>query len=291
MMRTSGCLVRTERGVAGKTTDGRPTSALHDRLSFGERSVPSAPEAASVEGFFFKLGQKVGASTRKGRWIWSSLAGSEAEALAAEYRAGCDLARAFDRRTAFDEDSRSREFLEKISGRLADRLTNKRRRWRVVPTRADEPGAFALPGGFLYVTRPLLDLCRFDEDEVACVVGHEMGHVVQGHAMERITSQLLTSAATRATRIPGGLLTQWALGAGVNLFHSAYSRERELEADEFGARLAAAAGYDPRGSIRALERLRQLEADGALPLAEYFASHPPLAVRIERLRGLIRVKG
>jgi predicted Zn-dependent protease len=57
-----------------------------------------------------------------------------------------------------------------------------------VPTQADEPGAFALPGGFLYVTRPLLEICGFDEDEVACVVGHEMGHVVRGHAMERITS-------------------------------------------------------------------------------------------------------
>jgi Zn-dependent protease with chaperone function len=160
----------------------------------------------------------------------------------------------------------------------------------VLPTQAEQAGAFALPGGFLYVTRPLLEMCRFDEDEVACVVGHEMGHVVHGHAMERITSQLLSSAATRAARIPRGLLTQWIMGTGINLFHSVYSQDRELEADEFGARLAAAAGYDPRGAIRALERLREAEAQGGLPLAEYFSSHPPLDVRIERLRGLIRVK-
>jgi Zn-dependent protease with chaperone function len=243
-----------------------------------------------VEDFFFKLGRKAGAGMRKGRWIWASLTAGEAEALEAEYQAGCDLARAYDRRTRFDDDSRSCDFLAGIGARLSERLTNKQRRWRVLPTQAEQAGAFALPGGFLYVTRPLLEMCRFDEDEVACVVGHEMGHVVHGHAMERITSQLLTSAATRAARIPRGLLTQWIMGTGINLFHSVYSQDRELEADEFGARLAAAAGYDPRGAIRALERLREAEAQGGLPLAEYFSSHPPLDVRIERLRGLIRVK-
>lgn len=241
-----------------------------------------------MEDFFFKLGRKAGAGMRKGKWILASLTAGEAEALEAEYQAGCDLARAFDRRSPFDDDSRSRDLLAGIRARLCERLTNKQRQWRVVVTQAEEAGAFALPGGFLYVTRPLLEMCRFDEDEVACVVGHEMGHVVHGHAMERVTSQFLTSAVTRAARIPGGLLTQWILGTGINLFHSAYSQERELEADEFGARLAAAAGYDPRGAIRALERLRDAEVRDGLPLAEYFSSHPPIDVRIEGLRELIR---
>jgi predicted Zn-dependent protease len=269
--------------IAGPVSE---TPSLHARLPLpsDERTVSGAPEAAVVGDFFFDLGRRAGAGLRKGRWIWASLAGSEAEALDAEYRAGCDLARAFDRGVRFDDDRRSNELLASISGRLTDRLTNTQRRWRVVPTRTDEAGAFALPGGFVYVTRSLLELCRFDEDEVACVVGHEMGHVVRGHAMERITSQLLTTAATRAARIPGGLLSQWILGAGVHLFHSAYSQDRELEADEFGARLASAAGYDPCGAIRVLERLQHLDVDGGLPLAEYFSSHPPLEVRVQRLR-------
>jgi len=240
-----------------------------------------------VEDFFFKLGRKAGASARKGRWIWSSLAGTEAEALEAEYRAGRDLARDFDRETPFEEDLRSRELLAEITERLGRRLTNKQRRWRIAPIRTNEPGAFALPGGFVYVTRPLLEFCDFDADEIACVVGHEMAHVIHGHAMERITNQFLTSAATRVARLPGGLLSQGILTAGAKLLHSAYSRDQELDADEFGARLAAAAGYDPRGAIRAFERLQGLETDGAPPLAQYFSSHPPLAVRIEKLRGLV----
>jgi Zn-dependent protease with chaperone function len=243
-----------------------------------------------VEDFFFKLGRKLGAGTRKGRWIWHSLAGSERQALEAEYQAGCDLARAFDRGAAVDDDPRGHELLARTSKRLTDRLTNKQRRWRVVPIQSGEPGAFALPGGFVYLTRPLLELCDFDEDEIACIVGHEMGHVVHGHAMERITNQLFTSAAARAARIPGGLLTQWIVSTGMNLLHSAYSQDQEFDADEFGARLAAAAGYDPRAAIRAFERLQGLDTEGELPLAQYFSSHPPLAERIDRLRGLIRVR-
>ncbi len=244
-----------------------------------------------AEDLFFKLGRKAGKQLRKGQWIWSSLTGSEEDALAAEYQAGLDLAKTFEAQTSIDEDAQSRELLDAVRERLAGRLTNKQRRWQIKPTLTDAPGAFALPGGFLYVTRPLLEMCRYDEAEVACVVGHEMAHVVKGHAMERITNQLLANAATRAARIPAGLLSQWIVQMGTNLLFSAYSQDQELDADEFGARLAAAAGYDPRGAIRALSRLQHLERDEGLPLAEYFASHPPLTLRIETLSKLIRVKG
>ena len=243
-----------------------------------------------MEDFFFKLGRKAGAGARKGRWIWASLTGSESEALEAEYQAGCDMARAFDGTARFDDDPQRLEFLAQITRRLSDRLINKQRRWRVALIQADEPGAFALPGGFVYVTRPLLELCHFDEDEIACVVGHEMGHVAHGHAMRRITNRLLASAATQAARIPSGLLSRWILDTGMRLLEDAYSRDQELDADEFGARLAAAAGYDPRAAIRAFERMQRLEADAGLPSAGYFTSHPPFSERVATLRGLIRVR-
>ncbi|MBW2275669.1 MAG: M48 family metallopeptidase [Deltaproteobacteria bacterium] len=243
-----------------------------------------------MDDFFYKLGQKAGGSLRKGRWVWSSLTGSEAEALAAEYQAGCDLARALDAESRFDEDPECAELVAGISERLTRRLNNKQRRWRVVVTSSDEPNALALPGGFIYVSRGLLELCRHNADEIACVVGHEMGHVVHGHAMERLTNEVLGSAAAKALRAPGGVLAQWILDTGVKLLGRAYSRGRELQADEFGARLAAAAGYDPRGAIRAFERLRALQPDDEHPLAEYFATHPPLEERTAKLRALIRVR-
>jgi len=243
-----------------------------------------------VEDFFFKLGRKAGTKLRKGRWLWASLTGGEAEALEAEYVAGCDLALAFDRENPPVEEPRTSALLASISTRLCGRLTNKERHWRVVAMQGHAPGAFALPGGFIYVSSALIELCRFDQDEIACVVGHEMGHVVRGHAMERITRQLFANTATRAVRIPSAVLSRWVVSAGWSLLSSAYSQDQELDADEFGARLAAAAGYDPRGAIRALSRFAQLDARDGGPMARYFASHPPVAVRIEKLTGLIRVK-
>jgi predicted Zn-dependent protease len=243
-----------------------------------------------LDDFFYKLGQKAGSSLRTGRWVWSSLTGSEEEALAAEYQAGCDLARAFDAQSRFDEDPEVTALLARISERLTQRLTNKERRWRVVATLSEEPNALALPGGFIYVSRGLIELCRRDADEIACVVGHEMGHVVNGHAMERLTNEVLGSAAAKTVRAPGGVLARWILDTGVKLLGRAYSRDRELEADEFGARLAAAAGYDARGAIRAFERLQALQAGDEHPLAEYFSTHPPLEERASKLRGLIRVR-
>jgi predicted Zn-dependent protease len=244
-----------------------------------------------MEDFFYKLGRRTGRNLRKGYWLWSSVAGSEEQALAAEYDAGCDLARSYDRQTCFDDSRRSTALLEEVGERLSAKLKKKQRRWRILPILDDSPGAFALPGGFLYVTRSLLELCGHDEDEIACVIGHEMGHVVRGHAIERVANQVLSDSALRIARIPSGLLSQWILSAGANLLSSAYTRDQELEADEFGARLAAAAGYDPRGAIRALSRLQSSETKRGVPLAAYFASHPPLSIRIEQLRRLIRVRG
>ncbi len=242
-----------------------------------------------MDDLFYQLGRKAGRKLRAGRWVWSSLAGSEQEALEAEYRAGCDVAQSFDRECDLEKDTESARFVARISERLAQRLNNKQRRWRVLVTQSSEANALALPGGFIYVSRGLLDLCQHDEDEIACVVAHEMGHVVKGHAMERITNEFLTAAAANAVRPAGGLLAQWVLGTGVKLLGRAYSRDREFEADEFGARLAAAARYDPRGAIRAFERLRRLESESHIPLSQYYSTHPQLEERAARLRGLIRV--
>lgn len=240
--------------------------------------------------FFFEAGRAAGKGLRKARWIWKSLAGSGSEALEAEYQVGCDLARALEQGIEWDEDPSATDLLAEISTRLTGRLTNKQRRWQVRLMRSDEPGAFALPGGFLYVARPLVELCGNDPDEIAWVVGHEMGHVVEGHAMERITNEIVVSGVKRAARISPNALSRWILFAGANLMRSTYSQDQEMSADEFGARLAHAVGYDPRAGIRALERLRPLEAGEGSELPSYFASHPPLGRRIAAMKRRIRAR-
>ena len=213
----------------------------------------------------------------------NSLSGPSPEAIASEYAAGRDLARSFESTVSLDEDPQTVAWIEGVAEKLAARLANQERRWRIVTIRDPEPGAFALPGGFLYVTSGLLEICARDENEIAWVVGHEMGHVVRGHAAARLASQILGSVTTRVAVGPPGALGQWILATGVRALTRAYSRNQELEVDEFGAKLAAAAGFDAEAALRVCSRLERFEQQSAQPLAEYFASHPPLALRAERL--------
>jgi Zn-dependent protease with chaperone function len=134
--------------------------------------------------------------------------------------------------------------------------------------------AFALPGGFVFVTEPLLDLCGADRDEIAFFLGHELGHILRGHARDKLTASTFLNAV--GSRLPGaGTMLRQILNKG-------YSRELELEADREGVRLAGAAGFDPQAAIRALNRLAQISADHAGAL-EYFSSHPPISERIRQV--------
>ena len=124
-----------------------------------------------------------------------------------------------------------------------------------------EPNAFALPGGHIFVSRGLLALAN-DEDELACVIGHEIGHVVKRH-----------SAASQGTASSQFPLLDPMLRAGRM---AAYSRDLERSADHDGQILCSAAGYDPRGLARFLESLMNYEKlqIGGFRQASYFDSHP-----------------
>ncbi len=211
------------------------------------------------------------------------MSGPTSETIAAEYDSGRDLARDFDAGVSLDDDPQNAALVARVSERLTARLKNKQRRWRVVTIRDPEPGAFALPGGFIYLTSGLLELCSRDESEIAWVLGHEMGHVVHGDAAARTAGEMLGGAAARAVVGPTGALGQWVMATGIRAVARAYSRDQELGADEFGAKLASAAGFDAEAAFRVCSRLERFEARSEQPLAEYFASHPPLAVRAEKL--------
>ena len=163
---------------------------------------------------------------------------------------------------------------------LTDCLLNKNRRFTVTLIHNGPPNAFALPGGFLFVEQSLLELCDWNPDEAAFVVAHEVGHVVEGHAIQRLVSDRVIGQAIG--RLPIGGMPGMLLRQAAALFvTTAYSREQEFSADHFAARLTSAAGFDPAGGARLLGRLQTLERQQeAIPLADYFASHPPLVDRI-----------
>jgi predicted Zn-dependent protease len=178
--------------------------------------------------------------------------------------------------------------LNKVGRHLATCVANKLRTFSFEVIKGPEPNAFALPGGVIFVTRSLLELCDWNQDELAFILGHEMGHVIRGHAMDRIITNSAIAVGSRATPIRG-LLASWLGRVGMKFLESAYSQDLELEADTLGARLVAVAGYDPHAPMQLLSRLSELSQPAKqFSLGNYFSSHPAFDLRIHNVDRLLR---
>lgn len=243
-----------------------------------------------MPGFLYNAGKKSGPLLRKGQWVWRSLTGSEAEAIEAEHKVGKDVVAALtnaEEGMTVDADPQGpaidqRDFVQQMGAALAARVMNKHYVFTFAISEGGEPNAFALPGGFIFISRSLLEMCRWDRDEIAFVLAHEIGHVVKGHAIERMMNTGLINAASRALPAAGAVVA-WVKRVGIKALHSAYSQDNEFEADAFGLKLVSATGLDPQGAVRMLERLQAISSDPQ-GLGEYFATHPPTADRIMAIR-------
>ena len=233
---------------------------------------------------FYRFGRMAGVQFRKAKWIWQSVAGSEADAIQAEYGVGRDMAAVMLGETPCDPDHATQTLLDEVGGQLTPAVRNRLHRFQVTSVTADRPSAFALPGGFIFVSRSLLDLCDRDKDEVAFILAHEMAHVIRRHAIDRLLKQKVVSAAALAS--PGrGALASWIRQVGIQWLERAYSQDDEFEADELGLRLMRAAGFDPAGATRVLQRLGELDGGrDPLGLDSYLSTHPPVEERVLRLR-------
>ncbi|MFC1636624.1 M48 family metallopeptidase [Planctomycetota bacterium] len=238
-------------------------------------------------GLFYNLGKKVGPKVRKAKWMWLSATGSKADTIAVEYEVGRDLAREIRSQLGQSQELQNTRMLNKTGQRLADCVANKHRRFAFETIKGAEANAFALPGGFVFVTQSLLDLCQHDRDEVAFILGHEMAHIIRGHAMNRIVSNSAIRIASRAAPIRG-LFSGWLRRVGVQFLESAYSQDMESEADRLGVRLVSAAGYDPKGGVQLFSRLTKLNSPkGRIDLGSYFSSHPSFEIRIRHINRLL----
>ena len=149
------------------------------------------------------------------------------------------------------------------------------------------PNAFVLPSGHIGVTTGLLGLVRND-DQLAAVIGHEIGHVVASHAAERQSSQALTGlglqVATGVAGSRGQQVGQWGgLAAQYGLLLP-YSRQHELEADRLGVDYMARAGWKPSEAV-ALWRLMSAQRQTQLP--QIASTHPSDQTRIDALSAYI----
>lgn len=143
--------------------------------------------------------------------------------------------------------------------------------------------AFALPGGQIFITYALLSRLK-NEDQLAGVLGHEIGHVINRHSAEHIAKQELTEGLIQATDIATGDPGMLSRFVG-NMVNMKYGREDELESDDYGVKYMVEAGYDPEAMIDVMRILKEASGGGNQP--EFMSTHPSPDNRIEKLKEVI----
>lgn len=182
------------------------------------------------------------------------------------------------------EDEALQKYVQEIGARLVESAHLRPLTYHFTVVDSAEINAFALPGGYVYLTRGILAQCN-SEAELAGVIGHEIAHVTaRHHAQQQVRGMGLQI---------GSLLTTLFLGeAGIYLqryidllfvgVYQSFGRHQELQADELGQQYAFASGWDPRDSTDFLETLDRMEHGRDRTVFHgFFASHPETYERIQ----------
>jgi predicted Zn-dependent protease len=197
----------------------------------------------------------------------------------------------------YDEKPNINAYVSQVGQAVARNAERKDVTYTFTVLNSDEINAFALPGGYVYVTRGLVALAN-NEAELAGVLGHEIGHVNARHTAERMGQQqtasiLSTLGVAAATILGGDTAGQLATGVaqqGSAIYLGQYSQSQEFEADSLGVRYIAKTGYDPQAMATFLDSLDQdthLEAKeaGNPEAADAYSmtqSHPRTPDRVQR---------
>jgi predicted Zn-dependent protease len=188
-------------------------------------------------------------------------------------------------------DPELQKYVSDLGVRLARLSERPNLPWQF--TVIDQPAinAFAVPGGFIYITRGILPFLA-DEAELVGVLGHEIGHVTARHSAQQYTRSLGGVIGLTALGIfvpaarPFGQLSQQAMGV---LFLK-YGREDELQSDQLGVKYSAAGGWDPAGVPGMLSTLGRLdEASGDRKgVPNFLSTHPDPLARVKEVQPLVQ---
>ena len=202
------------------------------------------------------------------------------------------------------EDARLQAYVTALGNKLAAQSHRAELEWHFTVLDSPEVNAFALPGGYVYVTRGILAYME-NEADLAGVMGHEIGHVTARHGAQRATRQQNAGIGVLAATVLGAVLESRGVGGATDIagqlsqnaaagYIASYSREQELQADQLGAEYLARNRYDPRHMVDVIQVLKdqeqfaadQARAQGRQPQTgnNWLASHPSNEQRLQRIR-------
>ena len=203
-----------------------------------------------------------------------------------EIKLGAEAAQQVEQYMGFSGSAELNAYVDRIGQRLAKQSSRSHLMYEFHVVDMAEPNAFALPGGHIYVSRGLLVIMN-SEDELAAVLGHEVGHVAGRHSAKQQTKsrgwiplQILAGIGGAAASIVSPDLGSAVAGIGqlpASLVLASYSRKQEKEADRLGQQYAAAEGWDPAALSATMDALtREQELAGARDPNQlsFFDTHP-----------------
>lgn len=184
------------------------------------------------------------------------------------------------RQYSFIKDPKQLNKVTEIGEKLAKVSDRTDLKYHFALVEDNEINAFTMPGGYIYVNSGLLEMST--DDELACVIGHEIGHVAARHIAKKLQTQIgydiLMNIALKNASVKQ---MQQAIGITFNLVELGYSREDELLSDRLGVKYAYKAGYDPYAMISFLKKLKEKDKAEIGPV--FLRSHPYASQRIQMM--------
>jgi predicted Zn-dependent protease len=181
------------------------------------------------------------------------------------------------------------QYVTRIGLKLAQQSERPNLPWHFTVVDVPAINAFALPGGYIYITRGILPYLQ-DEAQLAGVLGHEIGHVNARHAAEQYsrTTGAQLGLILGSIFVPGGATAAQLGASGLGLLFLKYSRDDEAQADALGVRYASRAGWDPDGIPQMLMTLGRIEeTSDKKGVPNFLQTHPAAEDRVQRVQAAV----
>jgi predicted Zn-dependent protease len=181
------------------------------------------------------------------------------------------------------DDAALQQYVSEIGQEIARNSHRPNLPWTFTIVDSPAINAFALPGGYVYLTRGVLAYLD-DESELAGVLGHEIGHVTARHAAQAYTRQVQANLGLSILSIfvPGTRPFADLGATGLSVLFLRHGREAELEADRLGVEYGSGAGYDPNGVPRFLATLARVNAMSERGVPNWLSTHPDPGSRVAK---------